>query len=215
MAGAGDDLPPGRRAHAGGRHRRIGRGEAQLPAARDRRADRCRHCGTLKPPYRARGPGAVGLRRRQHLLLACDLRVNRHRADRHHRAVRRAGACRISGVASGPRRLRAAGADGIPRFAVLAQFRLLDHDPSILTDYTARSLMVPPMAFIVGWAVALVAVAAWAVKAGRRWVVNLAAVFGTIHFYTQWFERLGATPGSGLIGGVLVVCLAVAGWEAN
>ena len=92
---------------------------------------------------------------------------------------------------------------------------LLNHDPSILTDYTARSLMVPPMAFIVGWAVALVAVAAWAVKAGRRWVVNLAAVFGTIHFYTQWFERLGATPGSVLIGGVLVLAFAIAAWKLN
>jgi iron complex transport system permease protein len=92
---------------------------------------------------------------------------------------------------------------------------LFNHDPGILTDYTARSLMVPPMAFIVGWAVALVAVAAWAVKAGRRWVVNLAAVFGTIHFYTQWFERLGATPGSVLIGGVLVLAFAVAAWKLN
>ena len=92
---------------------------------------------------------------------------------------------------------------------------LLNHDPGILTDYTARSLIVTPMAFIVGWAVALVAVAAWAVKAGRRWVVNLAAVFGTIHFYTQWFERLGATPGSVLIGGVLVLAFAVAAWKLN
>ena len=35
---------------------------------------------------------------------------------------------------------------------------------------------------------------AWAVKANRRWVINLVAVFGAIHFYTQWFERLGADP---------------------
>ena len=28
----------------------------------------------------------------------------------------------------------------------------------------------------------------------RRWLVNIASAFGAIHFYTQWFERLGATP---------------------
>ena len=69
--------------------------------------------------------------------------------------------------------------------------------------------------FIVGWAVALLAVAAWAVKANRRWVVNLAAVFGAIHFYTQWFERLGATPVSVLVGGVLVLAFAVVAWKLN
>ena len=92
---------------------------------------------------------------------------------------------------------------------------LIRHDPSILTDYSARSVVVPPMAFIVGWAVALIAVAIWAVKANRRWVVNLAAVFGVIHFYTQWFERLGATPVSVLVGGVLVLAFAVAAWKLN
>ncbi len=92
---------------------------------------------------------------------------------------------------------------------------LIHHDPSILHDYTARSIIVPPMVFIVGWAVALFAVAAWAVTANRRWVVNVAAVFGAIHFYTQWFERLGATPVSVLVGGVLVLAFAVAAWKLN
>jgi hypothetical protein len=63
--------------------------------------------------------------------------------------------------------------------------------------------------------VALIAVAAWAVRANRRWVVNLAAVFGAIHFYTQWFERLGATPVSVLAGGVLVLGFAVLAWKLN
>jgi iron complex transport system permease protein len=61
----------------------------------------------------------------------------------------------------------------------------------------------------------LLAVAAWAVKANRRFVVNLAAVFGVIHFYTQWFERLGATPMSVLVGGVLVLVFAVVAWKLN
>ena len=91
---------------------------------------------------------------------------------------------------------------------------LIWHDPDILTGYASRAV-VPPMVFIVGWAVTLLAAGAWAVKANRRWVVNLAAVFGIIHFYTQWFERLGATPGSILIAGVLVLAFSIVAWKLN
>jgi hypothetical protein len=77
------------------------------------------------------------------------------------------------------------------------------------------SVIVPRMVFIVGWAVALAATGIWAVKANRRWVVNLVAVFGAIHFYTQWFERLGATPVSVLAGGLLVLAFATAAWKLN
>jgi iron complex transport system permease protein len=95
-------------------------------------------------------------------------------------------------------------------------------DPLVLLRMLTRSgtgiprdIVVAPMVFVIGWAVALLAVAAWAVKANRRWVINLAAVFGAIHFYTQWFERLGATPASVLGGGVLVLGFAVAAWKLN
>jgi hypothetical protein len=54
--------------------------------------------------------------------------------------------------------------------------------------------VIPSMVFSVLWAVALLGAGFWAVQANRRWLVNLVAVFGGIHFYTQWFERLGATP---------------------
>jgi iron complex transport system permease protein len=43
------------------------------------------------------------------------------------------------------------------------------------------------------------------VVANRRWVVNVAAVFGAIHFYTQWFEQLGPSPFSVLGGGLLLI----------
>ncbi|MFI5363566.1 MAG: hypothetical protein ACHQ49_16490 [Elusimicrobiota bacterium] len=56
-------------------------------------------------------------------------------------------------------------------------------------------------AFALGWAAALIAAGAWAAARDRRWVVNTIAVFGSIHFYTQWFERLGASPGSLLAAG--------------
>jgi hypothetical protein len=69
--------------------------------------------------------------------------------------------------------------------------------------------------FIVGWALALLAVAVWGVKANRRWVVNVAAVFGAIHFYTQWFEKLGPSPASFFIGGVLMLVFALGLWQFN
>jgi hypothetical protein len=96
----------------------------------------------------------------------------------------------------------------------LLLLRLLTAPDSAPATASLRA-MVPPAVFIVGWAVALLAVAVWAVRANRRWVVNLAAVFGAIHFYTQWFERLGANPVSVLVGGVLVLAFAVIAWKLN
>ena len=74
---------------------------------------------------------------------------------------------------------------------------------------TAEAARVPASAFSIGWTVALIGVAVGAVRANRRWVVNVATVFGAIHFYTQWFERLGATPVSVLVAGLLALGLAL------
>lgn len=63
----------------------------------------------------------------------------------------------------------------------------------------------PASWFSIAWAVLLIGVGLWAVVANRRWVVNAAAVFGAIHFYTQWFEYLGPTPLSILGGGILLI----------
>jgi hypothetical protein len=70
-------------------------------------------------------------------------------------------------------------------------------------------LRVPATAFSVAWALALLGTALWAVRANRRWVVNVATVFGAIHFYTQWFEHLGATPGTVLVAGLLALGIAL------
>jgi len=75
--------------------------------------------------------------------------------------------------------------------------------------------VIPATAFSVLWAVALLGAGIWAVQVNRRWLVNLVAVFAGIHFYTQWFERLGATPLSVLLGGLVMLASAFALWMFN
>ncbi len=82
-------------------------------------------------------------------------------------------------------------------------------------DWLARSPGISATAFAIAWAVALLAVAVWAGLANRRWVLNLVAVFAGIHFYTQWFEHLGASPGSVLGAGLLMLVFAVGLWRLN
>jgi len=81
--------------------------------------------------------------------------------------------------------------------------------------WRAAHLHVPEIVFIVGWAILIIAVGAWAARANRRWVVTTAAVFGAIEFYTQWFERLGAEPWAIIVAGLTVVAFAVALWRYN
>ncbi len=69
------------------------------------------------------------------------------------------------------------------------------------------NLKISDIGFTIGWAVALVAVGVWAATKDKRWVVNTTAVFGSIHFYTQWFERLGASPGSLLSAGLIALAI--------
>jgi hypothetical protein len=84
-------------------------------------------------------------------------------------------------------------------------------------DVTAllNKIVIPDWVFSIAWAVALIGAGVWAARANRRWLVNLAAVFGAIHFYTQWFEKLGATPLSVLLGGILMLAIALALWRFN
>jgi hypothetical protein len=71
-------------------------------------------------------------------------------------------------------------------------------------------IVIPADAFSIGWAAVLIAALIWAARSGRPWLLNAAAVFAAIHFYTQWFEKLGATPLSVLVGGVALLLAAVA-----
>lgn len=72
-----------------------------------------------------------------------------------------------------------------------------------------REIVIADWVFAVFWALALIATGAWAWKRNRRWLINVAAVFGAIHFYTQWFERLGASAETVLIAGLLALVFAI------
>ncbi len=74
---------------------------------------------------------------------------------------------------------------------------------------------VSSTAYAVLWALALIGVGIWGAWANRRWTVNLAAIFGAIHFYTQWFEHLGAMPVTIILAGVLALGFALALWRLN
>lgn len=69
---------------------------------------------------------------------------------------------------------------------------------------------IPDWVFAIAWAVALIIVAVWAIKSDKRWLLNVVAVFAAIHFFTQWFDRLGASPGTVLIAGLLALGFALA-----
>jgi iron complex transport system permease protein len=92
---------------------------------------------------------------------------------------------------------------------------LLHDDPSILTAGSAGPDIISPAVFAAGWAIALLGVGLWGMQANRRWIVNVAAVFGAIHFYTQWFDRLGPQPLSFIFGGLLILVFAFGLWSFN
>jgi iron complex transport system permease protein len=89
------------------------------------------------------------------------------------------------------------------------------NDPSTLTSAAAGPQIISPLVFSVGWLIALLGVGIWGMHANRRWIVNVAAVFGAIHFYTQWFDRLGPQPLSFVVGGLLMLAFAFGLWTFN
>jgi hypothetical protein len=72
-----------------------------------------------------------------------------------------------------------------------------------------QEVIISAAVFAILWALALLATAIWSWKRNRRWVLNIVAIFAGIHFYTQWFEYLGASPGTVLIAGLLALGFAV------
>ena len=66
-----------------------------------------------------------------------------------------------------------------------------------------------PHLFSIAWALAIFGVGFWAWKENRVWLINVLGVFGSIHFYTQWFQTLGAQPLSLFLGGVIAIGIAI------
>jgi hypothetical protein len=84
-----------------------------------------------------------------------------------------------------------------------------------LGDFNAHALSIPADAFAAVWAVGIVGIGAWGAYTGRRAVLNIAVTFGAIHFYTQYFERLRATPQVVVIAGVIAILAAWGLWIFN
>lgn len=81
--------------------------------------------------------------------------------------------------------------------------------------FEAHALVIPADAFAALWALGILAVGAWGAFTARRAVLNIAVTFGAIHFYTQYFERLEATPEAVIAAGVIAILAAWALWAFN
>jgi hypothetical protein len=97
----------------------------------------------------------------------------------------------------------------------LLLFRSLSGEAVKGVGRSTFAVVIPDWTFGAAWALALIGVGIWGALANRRWVVNVAAVFAAIHFYTQWFERLGATPLAILLGGLIMLGVAFGFWTFN
>lgn len=69
----------------------------------------------------------------------------------------------------------------------------------------ASGPLLPDWGFAIVWAIGLLATAVWAIRNGRHRLVNILAVLGTIHVFSQYYARLGGELLSLLVAGGLVV----------
>jgi hypothetical protein len=83
------------------------------------------------------------------------------------------------------------------------------------SGWSSATQAIPDWVFGIAWAMGLLATGVWAARENKRFVVNLVATFGAIHFYTQWFERLGPSPGSVVLAGLLALAMAMALFRYN
>ncbi len=81
--------------------------------------------------------------------------------------------------------------------------------------FRETALVISAHVYSVFWAVALIAVAAWAAHTMRRGLFNAAVTFGAIHAYTQAFESFYNEPLAYVIGGFAAIPLAWGLWRLN
>lgn len=74
---------------------------------------------------------------------------------------------------------------------------------------STNPIIISDVSFSVMWALALIGAGIWAWRENRRWVLNVIAVFGGIHFYTQWFEHLHASAATVLLAGISALVFAM------
>jgi hypothetical protein len=84
-----------------------------------------------------------------------------------------------------------------------------------LQQWYDQALRIPSDVFSIVWAAGLLGLGAWAAARNQRAVINAVATFGAIHFYTQWFERLEATPKMVIAAGSIAIAIAFLLWRYN
>lgn len=70
-------------------------------------------------------------------------------------------------------------------------------------------ISTPRIVFVVVWALALLSAGAWGIKHRSSFIVNTAATFAALHFYSQWFLNIGTTSFSFILAGIATVIFAL------
>jgi iron complex transport system permease protein len=91
----------------------------------------------------------------------------------------------------------------------IGKHRYAPEDWKANSEWMEHAVRIPDTVFVLGWAAALIGIIVTARRGGFLSMISI--VFLAIHFYTQYFEILGANPTSLVIGGIVLVGLAVGG----
>jgi hypothetical protein len=81
--------------------------------------------------------------------------------------------------------------------------------------FMATALVISPAVYSILWALALVAIVAWAAHGNRRALFNTGVTFAALHAYTQMFESFADEPLAYVIGGFGAIPLAWGMWRIN
>lgn len=68
---------------------------------------------------------------------------------------------------------------------------------------------LPAWIFSIAWALLLAYFVLYALQSKNRWLLNVTLLFAIVHFYTQWFDKLGSNAWTLLCAGLLAIGFAV------